>query len=101
MQVKQTIVRLQKQNKYIREKAGTLRVVKSIVWYIPRKKGMHWWAQQHKKAWMSKEDNIGGWSENPLHGKEKPFHNMQPREEHSPEVRHVTVKVYNQEKTSR
>ncbi len=46
------------------------------------------------------EDNSGGWSEDPLHGKEKPFHNIQPREEHSPGGRRVTVKVYNQEKTS-
>ncbi len=38
---------------------------------------MHWWAQQHKKAWTSKEDNSGGWSENPLHGKKKTFHNIQ------------------------
>ncbi len=26
----------------------------------------------------------GGWLEDPLYGKEKPFHNIQPREEHSP-----------------
>ncbi len=38
IQVKQTIVRLQKQNKSIREIAGTLRVAKSTVWYILRKK---------------------------------------------------------------
>ncbi len=47
------------------------------------------------------EDNIGGWSEDPLHGKEKPFHNIQPREEHSPGGRQVTGKVYSEEKTSR
>ncbi len=46
------------------------------------------------------EDNSGGWSEDPLHGEEKPFHNIQPREEHSPGGRRVAVKVYNQEKTS-
>ncbi len=34
---------------------------------------MHWWAQQHKKAWTSTENNSCGWSENHLHGKEKPF----------------------------
>ncbi len=34
IQVKQTIGRLQKQNKYIREIAETLRVVKSTVWCI-------------------------------------------------------------------
>ncbi len=50
---------------------------------------------------MSTEDNSGGRSENPLHGKVKPFHNIQPSEEHSPGGRRVTVKVYNQEKTSR
>ncbi len=65
---------------------------------------MHWWAQQHKKAWTidvshiigtyghptwtSTEENSGGWSEHPLHGKEKPFHNIQPSEEHSPGGRH-------------
>ncbi len=38
IQVKQTIVSLQKQNKYISETAGTLEVVKSTVWYILRKK---------------------------------------------------------------
>ncbi len=38
MQVKQTFVRLQKQNKSIGEIAGTLRVAKSTVWYILRKK---------------------------------------------------------------
>ncbi len=31
--------------------------------------------------------------------KKKPFHNIQPREEHSPGGRCVTVKNYNQEKT--
>ncbi len=34
------------------------------------KKRTHWWAQQHKKAWASTEDNSGGWSKDPLHGKE-------------------------------
>ncbi len=63
-------------------------------------KRMHCWAQQHKNACMSTEDNSGGWSEGPLRGKEKPFHNIQPREEHSPGGRHGTAKVYNQEKTS-
>ncbi len=38
MQVKQTIVRLQKQNKSIREIAGTFGLAKSTVWYILRKK---------------------------------------------------------------
>ncbi len=38
IQVKQTIVRLQKQNKSIRKIAGTLLVAKSTVWYILRKK---------------------------------------------------------------
>ncbi len=38
IQVKQTIVRLQKQNKSIREIAGTFRVAKSTVGYILRKK---------------------------------------------------------------
>ncbi len=65
-----------------------------------KKKRTHWWAQQHKKAWTSAEDNSGGWSEDPLHGKKKLFHNIQPREEHSPGGRRVTVKVYNPEKTS-
>ncbi len=46
------------------------------------------------------EDNSGGWSEDPLHGKEKPFHNIQPREEPSPGGKCVTVNVYNQQKTS-
>ncbi len=32
--------------------------------------------------------------------KKKPFHNIQPNEEHSPGGSRVTVKVYNQEKTS-
>ncbi len=57
---------------------------------------MHWWTQKHKQAWKSTKDNSGGWSENPLHGEEKPLHNIQPREEHSPGGR----RVYNQEKTS-
>ncbi len=61
---------------------------------------MHWWVQQHKKTWTSTEDNIGGWSDNPLHGKEKAFHNIQPSEKHSPGAQFVTVKSYNQEKTS-
>ncbi len=41
---------------------------------------MHCWAQQHKNACMSTEDNSGGWSEGPLRGK-KTLHNIQPREE--------------------
>ncbi len=40
------------------------------------------------------EDNGGGWSENPLHGKKKHFHNIQPREEHSPVYKCVTGAVY-------
>ncbi len=47
------------------------------------------------------QDNSGGWSENPLHGKEKPFHCIQPREEHSTGGSCVTLKVYKQEKWSR
>ncbi len=90
----------QKQTKSIREIAGTLGVAKSTVWYILRKKRTHWWAQQHNWAWTSTVDNSGGWSDDLLHGKEKLFHNIQPREEHSPGGRRVTVKVYNQEKTS-
>ncbi len=46
-QVKQTIVRIQKQIKSTREIAGKLGVAKSTVWNILRK--MHWWAQQHKR----------------------------------------------------
>ncbi len=61
------------------------------------KKRTHWWAQQRKKVWTSTEDNSGGWSEDPLHKKTLSQH---PREEHSPGGRHVTVRVYNQEKTS-
>ncbi len=38
MEVKQAIVRLQKQNKSISEIAGTLGVAKSTAWYILRKK---------------------------------------------------------------
>ncbi len=38
MQVKQNIVRPQKQNESIREIAGTLGVAKSTVWYTLRKK---------------------------------------------------------------
>ncbi len=49
---------------------------------------------------MSTEDNSGGWSEDPLHDKENPFYNIQPREEYCPGGRYVTVKIYNQEKTS-
>ncbi len=30
-----------------------------------------WWTQQHKKAWTTTEDNSSGYSEDPLHGKEK------------------------------
>ncbi len=41
MQVKQTIVRLQKQNKFIREIAGTFGVAKSTVCFILRKKKEH------------------------------------------------------------
>ncbi len=72
IQEKQTIVRLQKQNKSIREIAGTLGAAKSTVWYIGKKR-THWWSQKHKKAWTSTEDTSGGWSKNPLHGKENPF----------------------------
>ncbi len=93
IQVKETIVRLQKQNKSTRELAGTFRVAKSTVWYILRKTITHQWAQQHKKTWTSTENVLSN-------GKEKPFHNIQPREEHSPGGSCVTVQVYNQEKTS-
>ncbi len=47
IQVKQTIARLQKQNKSIREIAGTLGVAKTTVWYILSKKNALW-AQKHK-----------------------------------------------------
>ncbi len=44
-------------------------------------------------AWTSTEDNSGEWSENPLHGKENPFHNIQKSEGNCPGGRSVTVKV--------
>ncbi len=50
---------------------------------------------------MYSEDSSSGWSEDSLHGKEKPFHNIQPREENTPGGRRAIVKVYNQEKTLR
>ncbi len=39
------------------------------------------------------EDNSAGGLENPLHGKEKPFHNIQLKEEHSPWGMRVTVSL--------
>ncbi len=82
-----------KTNPSEREIAGTFRVAKSTVWYIVRKTITHQWAQQHKKAWTSTENVLSN-------GKEKPFHNIQAREEHSSGVSCVPVQVYNQEKTS-
>ncbi len=76
------------------EIAGTLGEAKSSVWYILRKKEHTTELSNIKKAWMSMEDNSGGWLENPLHGKEKPFHNIQPREEHFPGGSCGTIKVY-------
>ncbi len=37
--------------------------------------------------------------DDPLHGKERAFHNIQPGEEHSPGGRRVNIKVYNQDFT--
>ncbi len=59
MQVKQTIVRLQKQNKSIRKIAGTLGVAKSTVWYILRTlKEIISELSNIKRTFM--EDNSGG-----------------------------------------
>ncbi len=55
-----------------KHKTNTLGVAKSTDFEKhSEKKRMHWWAQQHKKAWTSTEDNSGGWSEDPLYGKGK------------------------------
>ncbi len=62
----------------IKTKSSERQQINSLV--HSEKKRMHWWAQQHKKAQTSMEDNSGGWSEDPLHGKEKHFHNIQPSE---------------------
>ncbi len=110
-----TIVRLQKQNQSIRERAGTFGVTKSTVWYILRKEERTGELNNITNLDVSKY-NSGGWSENPLHGKENPFttssqekntlqeadvslSSLQSREELS---RRQTChyQVYNQEKTS-
>lgn len=46
------------------------------------------------------EDNSCGWSQDPFHDKEKPLHNIQPSEEHSPGGRHIIIQVYHKGKTS-
>lgn len=43
-----------------------------------------------KNTWMSTEDESGGWTQNRFHGEEKPLHNSQPREQHSPGGRLVS-----------
>ncbi len=91
IQVKQTIVRLQKQNQSIREIAGTFGEAKSTVWCILRKEERTGELNNIKNLDVQK-DNSSVWSENPLHGKEKPVHNIQPREERSPGGRRVTIK---------
>ncbi len=96
MQVKQTIVRLQKQNKSIREIAGTLGEVKSTVWYILRKKQRTGELSNIKRPGCPQMTTVVD-DRRILSMVKK----IQPREEHSPGGRCVTVKVYNQEKTSR
>ncbi len=55
---------------------------------------MHWWAHQHKKSLTSTENNSGEWLNN--------WRILSMlRDVHSPGGKRVTVKVYNQEKTSR
>ncbi len=50
---------------------------------------------------MFTEDNSGGWSEHSLHYKEKPFYNIQPREEHSLGGMRVTVNLQSREDFTR
>ncbi len=59
IQLKQTIVRLQRQNKSIREIAGTLGLVKSTVWYILRKQERTGELSNIKRPGCP-EDNSGG-----------------------------------------
>ncbi len=99
MQVKQTIVRLQKQNKSIREIAGTLGVAKSTVWYILRKNKCTGELSNIKRPGHPWRTTVLDDRRILSMVKKNPFLNIQPREEHSPGGRCVTVKVYNQEKT--
>ncbi len=87
---------LQKQNQSFRETAGTLGVAKSTVWYIPRKKEHTGELSNIKRS--GRPQKITVVDDLRILFIRKPFHNIQPREEHSPGGRHVTV--YNQEKTS-
>ncbi len=86
-----TIVRLQKHNKSIREIAGTLGVAKSTVWYILGKKDVS--SATKRPRGSQRTTAVDNWRI--LSVVKKNFHNIQPREEHSPGGR-VTVKVYNQ-----
>ncbi len=61
-------------------------MAKSTVWYILRKGELTRELSNIKRP---------GCLQKTLIGKEKPFHNIQPSDEHSPRGRRVTVKVYN------
>jgi len=89
MQVKQAIG-FKKQNKSIREIAGTLGVAKSTVWSILRK----------KECTGELSNIVVDDCMDPLKGKENNIHNIQTSEEHSTGSSRVIGKVYNQEKTS-
>ncbi len=88
-----TIVRLQKQIKSIREIAGS----RSTVWYILRKKICTGELSNIIRPGCPQRTTVV----DDRRILSKNFHNIQPKEEHSPRGRRVTVKVYNQEKTSR
>ncbi len=87
MQVKQTIVRLQKQIKSIREIAGS----RSTVWYILRKKKCTGELSNIKRPGCPQRTTVV----DDRRILSKNFHNIQAKEEHSPGGRRVTVKVYN------
>ncbi len=92
IQEKQTIVRLQKQNQSIREKAGTLGATKSTVWYILRKQERTDELRNIKRPGWSTED----YSRDDRRIKKNPF-TTSSQEKNTLQETDVS---YNQEKTS-
>lgn len=82
MEVKQTILRLKKENIHQRDSRNVRGgQINSLV--HSKNKRPHWWSWELKKAWKCLKDSSEGWSQGLVHGEGKALHNIHPRKEQS------------------
>lgn len=92
MQVKQAIHKLWKQKKNHQRNCYNIRICKiySLVHFEKEKKALVSSATQKD---LDVHSNSGGWSQNHIHGKEKPLHHIKPREQHFPGGRYIDTQI--------